>query len=163
VMKVPFDSTLLPSTFSPHSLAYNAPKHIVIHILALFHSHVRYNLGESHFLVLRPWTSGPVLRILNVVPVAISTVGCHPTNSIADFLPLLPKFLHSAEGQLIAIIAHASQAHVRFQQGIFRRHPLALCSEGVIGPSNMMVDSNDGSHGYGRSYTSVNKSELMGY
>ena len=163
VTKVPFDSTLLPSTLPPHFLAYDTPKYIVVHVLALFHSHVRYNFSETRFLVLRPWTSGPVLRIQDVVPEAIPTVRSHPANSSADLLPLLPKFLYSAEEQLVANTDQISQPHARFQQGILCRHPLALCSERVIAPSNVMVDSDDGSHGHGRSYSRVSESILVSY
>jgi hypothetical protein len=59
-----------------------------------FHCHVRYDLRKSHFLFLRPWTGGSVLGILEVIPVAIPTIRRHPTNSLADFLPLLPEFLY---------------------------------------------------------------------
>jgi hypothetical protein len=163
VTKVPFDSTLLPSTLPPHFLAYDAPKYIIVHVLALFHSHVRYDLSETRFLVLRPWTSSPVLRILNVVPEAIPTVRSHPANSSADLLPLLPKFLYSAEGQLVAIMDQKSQQHARFQQGILCRHPLSLCPERVIGPSSMMVDSDDGSQRHGRSYSGISESILASY
>jgi hypothetical protein len=163
VTKVPFDSTLLPSTLPPHFLAYDAPKYVVVHVLALFHSHVRYDLSETRFLVLRPWTSGPVLRILNVVPEAIPTVRSHPADSSADLLPLLPKFLYSTEEELVAITDQRSQPHARFQQGILCRHPLALCSERVIGSSNVMVDSDDGSHGHGRSYSCISENILVSY
>ncbi len=44
---------------------------------------------------------------------------------------------------------------VRFQQCIFRRHPLALCSKGVIGPSDVVVDGNDGPHRHGSGCDSI--------
>jgi len=94
--KVPFDSTLLSATFSTHPLAYNGPKHVVIHVLPLFHGHVCHDLSKPHFFLLLPWASGPFLGVLDVVPVAIPTVRCHSTNSFANLLPLLPKLLYGS-------------------------------------------------------------------
>lgn len=94
--KVPFDPTLLSATFSTHPLAYDAPKHVIIHVLPLFHCHVCHDLCKPHFFLLLPWASGPFLGVLDVVPVAVPTVGCHSTNSFADLLPLLPKLLYGS-------------------------------------------------------------------
>lgn len=94
-VKVPFDSTLLSPTFVPKPLAYNPPKYIIVHVFPLFHCHVCHDFDKSRFFVLCPWANGPVFRILNVIPIAVPAVRCHPTNSNTDFLPLLTEFLYS--------------------------------------------------------------------
>jgi hypothetical protein len=91
-IKVPFDSTLLSPTFVPHPLAYNPPEHIVVHVFPLFYSHICHDFGESYFLVLCPWPDGPVFGVLDVIPIAVPAIRCHPTNSNTDFLPLLSIF-----------------------------------------------------------------------
>ena len=53
---IPFDSTLLSTPLPSHTLADNTPEDVIVHVFALTDCHIRHNIDQLLFFLLRPLT-----------------------------------------------------------------------------------------------------------